>query len=194
MLFRSEELTLDPAPEFKDVPVTEIMQEESNIVKRIKSAGSVADVSIIAREIQATTLIKDLVESNSTYAGIEEKLKSLNDIIMNILSDVRIKSLDEKLSKIRSILHDKAFFASKGDTLIEQRLEEVIDAICSQTSALLQTRLDEIDTAIRRSRECKDMGTNNTRLSGLNEIRANLTLELRTLEDRKSTRLNSSHL
>lgn len=177
-----EELTLDPTPEFKDVPVTEIMQEESNIVKRIKSAGSVADVSIIAREIQATTLIKDLVESNSTYAGIEEKLKSLNDIIMNILSDVRIKSLDEKLSKIRSILHDKAFFASKGDTLIEQRLEEVIDAICSQTSALLQTRLDEIDTAIRRSRECKDMGTNNTRLSGLNEIRANLTLELRTLE------------
>ena len=165
-----EELTLDPAPEFKDVPVTEIMQEESNIVKRIKSAGSVADVSIIAREIQATTLIKDLVESNSTYAGIEEKLKSLNDIIMNILSDVRIKSLDERLSKIRAILHDKAFFASKGDTLIEQRLEEVIDAICSQTSALLQTRLDEIDTAIRRSRECKDMGTNNTRLSGLNEI------------------------
>ena len=177
-----EELTLDPAPEFKDVPVTEIMQEGSNIVKRIKSAGSVADVSIIAREIQATTLIKDLVESNSTYAGIEEKLKSLNDIIMNILSDVRIKSLDERLSKIRAILHDKAFFASKGDTLIEQRLEEVIDAICSQTSALLQTRLDEIDTAIRRSRECKDMGTNNTRLSGLNEIRANLTLELRTLE------------
>lgn len=179
---KKEELILDPVTEFKDVPVTEIMQEESNIVKRIKSAGSVADVSIIAREIQATTLIKDLVESNSTYAGIEEKLKSLNDIIMNILSDVRIKSLDEKLSKIRAVLHDKAFFASKGDTLIEQRLEEVIDAICSQTSALLQTRLDEIDTAIRRSRECKDMGTNNTRLSGLNEIRANLTLELRTLE------------
>lgn len=171
----------DVAP-VEDIPVQEVMQQESSLVNRIKNSGTVADVSILAREISATALIKDLVESNSTYAGIEEKLKSLNDTIFAIMSDVKISSLDEKLSKIHAIMHDKAFFNAKGDTLIEQRLEEVIDAICTQTSALLQARLDEIDTAIKRAQECKDMENNSARLAGLNELRANIIIELKTLE------------
>lgn len=176
-----EELHIEE-PVIENVPVERVMQEESSLVNRIKRTNSVADVSVIAREITATTLIKDLVESNSTYAGIEEKLKSLNDTIFTILSDTKIKSLDEKLSKVHAILHDKAFFNAKGDTLIEQRLEEVIDAICTQTSELLQSRLDEIDSAIKRTQELKDTENNNARLSGLNELRANLIIELRTLE------------
>ena len=171
----------EPEPE-PQVPVAEVMQQESSLVNRIKHASTVADVSILAREIDATTLIKDLVESNSTYAGIEEKLKSLNDTIFAIMSDVRISSLDEKLSKIHAVMHDKAFFNAKGDTLIEQRLEEVIDAICTRTSSLLQSRLDEIDTAIKRAQECKDMENNSARLAGLNELRANIIIELKTLE------------
>ena len=177
----AEELHIEE-PVIENVPVERVMQEESSLVNRIKRTNSVADVSVIAREITATTLIKDLVESNSTYAGIEEKLKSLNDTIFTILSDTKIKSLDEKLSKVHAILHDKAFFNAKGDTLIEQRLEEVIDAICTQTSELLQSRLDEIDAAIKRTQELKDSENNNARLSGLNELRANLIIELRTLE------------
>lgn len=177
-----EELVVEPAAPIENVPVEEVMQRPSSIVERIKSSGTVADVSILAREMSATALIKDLVESNSTYAGIEEKLKSLNDTIFVIMSDPKITSLDEKLSKIHAVMHDKAFFNSKGDTLIEQRLEEVIDAICTQTSALLQTRLDEIDTAIKRAQECKDMENNSARLAGLNELRANIIIELKTLE------------
>lgn len=177
-----EELVVEPAAPIEQVPVEEVMQRPSSIIERIKSSGTVADVSILAREMSATALIKDLVESNSTYAGIEEKLKSLNDTIFAIMSDPKVTSLDEKLSKIHAVMHDKAFFNSKGDTLIEQRLEEVIDAICTQTSALLQTRLDEIDTAIKRAQECKDMENNSARLAGLNELRANIIIELKTLE------------
>lgn len=177
-----EELPITPVVEETSVPIENVMQQESSIIDRIKHTGSVAEVSVLAREITATTLIKDLVESNSTYAGIEEKLKSLNDTIYAILSDERTQSLEVKLNKIHAVMHDKAFFSSKGDTLIEQRLEEVIDAICIQTSALLQTRLDEIDTAIKRSQECKDMEQGNARLAGLNELRSNIIIELRTLE------------
>lgn len=177
-----EELVVEPVVQETSVPVNEVMQQESSIIDRIKHTGSVADVSVLAREINATALIKDLVDSNSTYAGIEEKLKSLNDTIFMILSDTNTASLDVKLNKIHAVMHDKAFFASKGDTLIEQRLEEIIDAICIRTSALLQSRLDEIDTAIKRSVECKDMEQANARLGGLNELRANIILELQTLE------------
>lgn len=165
-------------------PETPVVTEDkgSGIVDRIRSAGTVADVSTLMREIQASELIKDLIDSNTTYAGIEEKLKSINDTIFTILSDTRIKSLDEKLSKVHAILHDKAFFSAKGNTLIEQRLEEVIDTICVQTSSLLQQRLNEIDTAIRKVESQKDFDVNHARLSGLNEERANIIMELRTMQ------------
>lgn len=167
---------------YEPEPEPEPVERKSGLVERIERAGSVGDASVIMREITATNIIKDLYETNSTYAGIEEKLKSLNDTIFNIMGDSHIKSLDEKLSKVHALLHDKAFFRAKGDTLIEQRLEEVVDAICTQTSALLQDRLSEIDAAIRKSMTDKDMEMNSARLAGLNEERANLIIELHTLE------------
>lgn len=169
------------APEVAE-QVVEEFDYGSALADRIKQSQTVADISQLTKNLQASTLIKDMIETNSTYAGIEEKLKSLNDTIFNILGDNSIKSLDVKLSKIHAILHDKAFFSAKGDTLIEQRLEEVIDTICTRTSSLLQSRLEEIDTAIRRVSAHKDSETNSARLTGLNEERANIIIELRTLE------------
>lgn len=179
----AEEVPLVPEPEpVPAEPEPEVSEKDSALVGRIRQAGTVSDISVLMREVQASELIKDLIESNSTYSGIEEKLKSMNDTIFSILSDTRIGSLDEKLSKIRAILHDKAFFSAKGNTLIEQRLEEVIDAICMQTSSLLQTRLNEIDTSIRKMQSQRDFDVNHARLSGLNEERANIIIELRTLQ------------
>lgn len=180
-----EQVELPPVPEpvYQAPPIPEPQIGSSELVDRIQSAGKVSDVSVLMREVTASNLIKDLVNSNSTYAGIEEKLKSLNDTIFAIISDTRTKSLDEKLSKVHAVLHDKAFFSAKGNTLIEQRLEEVIDMVCTRTSELLKSRLDEIDGAIKRQQATKDMGTNHARLSGLNEERANIIIELRTLEE-----------
>lgn len=177
-----EKLPIEPVPDVAPQIESAAYDMQSNLVSRINEASRVSDVSVLAREITATALIKDLVDTNSTYAGIEDKLKSINDMVFMILADNGIKSLDEKLSKIHSLMHDKAFFASKGDTLIEQRLEEVIDTICTQTSSLLQSRLQEIDTAIRRSYTTNDSEKVSARLAGLNEERANLIIELHRLE------------
>lgn len=178
-----EQLPPTPQPTYVEQPVVEPVQErESDLVGRIKSAGSVSDMSVLMREITASTLIKDLIDSNSTYAGIEEKLKSINDTIFAIMNDNTIKSLDEKLSKVHALLHDKAFFSAKGDTIIEQRLEEVIDLVCTRTSELLQSRLSEIEEAIRRVDTHGTQGTSSARLAGLNEARANIIVELRTFE------------
>lgn len=175
-LYVPQEPESDPQPEI----VPEV--QPSGIVDRVRSAGSVSDVSVVMREITATSLIKDLYATNSTYAGIEEKLKSLNDTIFAIMSDNSIRSLDEKLTKVHALLHDKAFFRAQGDTLIEQRLEEVIDVICTRTSELLQSRLSEIDSAIRKSISDKELDNGNARLAGLGEERANIIIELQTLE------------
>lgn len=173
-----------PEPEPVYVPQVEPEPEDrgSEYVGRIKNASTVSDIGIVMREMTASALIKEMVDSNTSYAMVEEKLKSINDSIFSIMQDPTIRTLEEKLTKVRALTHDKAFFSSKGNTLIEQRLEEVIDTICSQTSSLLQSRLDEIDTAIIKVKTAKEMDAGSPRLAGLNEERINLILELRTLE------------
>lgn len=168
-------------PEYEE-PEKEVQPRESDIISRIKMAGTVSDVSVVTREITAANLIKDLYNTNSTYAGIEDKLRVTNEAIYNIMSDPNIKTLKEKLDKIHGFLHDKMFFRAQGDTIIEQRLEEVIDTICDKTSSLLDEKLGQIDQAIRKSYTDKDMENMSPRLAGLNEARANLIIELTTLQ------------
>lgn len=172
-----QEAQTEPAPQLAP-PVED---KPSSYVQQIKEAGSIADISHIMREISATNLIKEMVETNSSYAGIEEKLKSINDVIYTIMSN-RTLNLEERLSKVRAILHDKAFYAAKGDTLIEQRVELIIDTVCSRTSEVLNQRLSEIDTAIRRSQEDKKLDLESARLAGIDEERGNLIIELHKLQ------------
>ncbi len=170
-----------PAPMPEHMPVGTSNDKDSILAERIRSAGTVSDISQIMREMTASQLIKDLIDTNSTYAGIEEKLKSIQDVIYTILSDPSIKSLDEKLNKIYAVRHDKSYYSSKGSTLIEQRLEEIIDVICTRCSELVKSRLDEIDSAIRKFSTQQDFDVNSARLSGLNEEKCNIILELNTL-------------
>lgn len=158
------------------------VMQDSAMAQRIRQAGTVSDISVITREMTAAALIKDLINSNSTYAGVEEKLRALNNAIFAVFQDTSIPTLDAKLSRVHAMLHDKAFYAAKGDTLIEQRLEEVIDTVCVKTSELIQSRLNEIDTAINKAAQNKDVENMSPRLAGLNEERANLIIELKTLE------------
>ena len=178
-----EPITID-IPEPVNEPIPEPIDEpqSSDLLDRINSSRKVADISVITREIKSGELIKDLINSNSTYAALEGKLKSINEAIALIMNDKYIPTLDEKLSKIRGLVHDKDIYASKGDTLIELRLEEIVDTICSKTSSLLDSRLAEIDTAIKNAKKFKEDDGGNARLAGLNEQRVNLILELRTLE------------
>ena len=172
-------------PPVEEATIEEVAPEpisRNPMAERIAATRGVNEASYIMREITATNLIKELYESNSTYAGIEEKLTGVRDMIHLVLADTTIASLDEKLSRIQSLNHDKAFFVAKGDTLIEQRLEEVIDLLCNHVGSLLDSRLAEIDFAIKQIQQQKIADSGNARLGGLNEERVNIILELRTFE------------
>lgn len=156
-----------PAPELRmDV---EPVIRDSELVKRIKRTDTVSDISVVTREMTSAALIKDLINSNSTYAGIEDKLQVIKDAIFEIFRDNRIPTLEVKLSRVHAMLHDKAFYSEKGDTLIEQRFVEIIDAICIKTVELFEKRTNEIDTAIRQSYLQKDFENMDPRLASLTE-------------------------
>lgn len=152
----------------------------NTFVERIESSVKVADISMITKEITATALMKEMIETNSSYADIEVKLKSLNNSIYEILNDSSIPTISEKLDKVRALLHDRAYFASKGDTLIEQRIEDIINTICERAAALINGRLADIDKTINRLKMENASNSDSVRLAGLSEERSNLLAELHT--------------
>lgn len=176
----------------EDIPVPESVPEEpvvreatedsgSELAQRIRDAGSVRDLSVLSRELTASALIKEMMETNNSYAAVEEKLKAIQNTIYTIMSSQEIPSLEDKLDKVRGVLHDKSYYRSKNDTLIEQRVEEIIDALLTTTKNLVEERLEEIDRSIVNNRINNKVDHDFGRLAGITEERANLVMELTVL-------------
>lgn len=178
----AEELPIEPETDiqYDNRPVAPKAEVglQSNIISRIEDTSKVSEVAMLMKEMKATELVKDLLQSNASYAGIEEKLKSLENTIYVIMTDSTL-SLDDRLNKVYAVTHDKAKYLSSGGTIIEQRLEEIVNVIITQTREHLNKRLAEIDTAIKRSARAADIQDQPALLAGLSDERADIICELR---------------
>lgn len=174
-----EELKVEVTKE--EEPVHEEEQYKHEMVNRIKSCNRVADVHVLAREITASKVVKEVIKENQQYVAIEEKLKAINNKIYAILADDSIRSLEEKIDKIQVILYDKDYYKVKNNTVIEQRVEELIDTLTTKTSELLHERLNDLDRAIANAHRVKGEEIDFPRLTGIFDQRANLIMELSVL-------------
>lgn len=155
--------------------------KEFEPINRINRATTVVDVKHVAAEMTRQRLIKEMIDTSSTYAGIEEKLRSLNNSIYAILSDSTFSTLHEKMDATRAIFRDKAYFAAKGDTLMEQRIEDLVDTICEHTSVLQKKAKADVDKLIYALEKSASAGNDSMKLQGLNEKRNQLMTELVTM-------------
>lgn len=163
-------------------PITPAPKHESEYLGRAKNIQSMTDATILSKELSASMLLKDLAASNSTYVALENKLAAIKDSIYAIMQDVNIKSVDEKLSQVRGLLHDKSQYRAQADTIIEQHLESIIDTICIRVTDVIDSKLAEIDKAIESNILNNPTAVQNGHIAGLNEERVNVILDLSLLE------------
>lgn len=166
-------------PDFVETSDT-IADIGSNIRNRVESS-SVTEVSMLLQQMTATELVKDLIQSNSTYNGIEEKLLAIKDSIFTIWNDQSSRTLDEKLNKIHALMHDKAFFRTTGDTLIEQRLEDIIDSVVNNCRRYVDERTQSIHKLIMDTWGRYQQDTP-AKLAGIADRRADIIAELYALQ------------
>lgn len=161
--------------------VTNSSSNEPELVKRMRSASSVADVAMLIRETTAEQMLKDIARENVSYSVIEGKLAAIKEEINATMLDSSM-TMEARLSKIRSIVYNKKYFALQSNTIIEQYLTEIIDCFTSNTVRLLKERLAEIDESIKLSVRYGAGNQNFGRLAGINEERASIIMELNTLK------------
>lgn len=169
-------------------PVTNEQMSEA-IVDRIKKCNTIADVAIVGHEVSAAKVVKDLLNENNEYAAIEEKLKALGEKIYAVMIDPTIPKLADKWDKVRALTYDQAYFAAKGTSVFERRVEEIIKTLGEKTQELLKQREAEVDKAILFYKRV-DTGASAIsypRLSELMTTRSNLLLELAALQKELTT-------
>lgn len=169
-------------------PVTNEQMSEA-IVDRIRKCNTIADVAIVGHEVTAAKVVKDLLNENNEYAAIEEKLKALEEKIYAIMIDPTISKLSDKWDKVRALTYDQAYFAAKGTSVFERKVEEIIKTLGEKTQELLKQREEEVDKAILFYKRV-DTGASAIsypRLSELMTSRSNLLLELATLQKELTT-------
>lgn len=176
---KPEDLSTDTEQE----PIQETKPEgkEPELVTRMKRAQSVADVANLMRETNAETLLKDLAKDNANYSILENKLHALREDIANVMVDGSI-NMEQRLSKVRTIMYNKKYFTTQTNTIIEQYVSEIIESLTSNTIGLLDERLHQIDESIKLSARYGNGAQNFGRLTGINEERANIIMDLNTLK------------
>lgn len=157
-------------------------KKESELISRIKSCDKVVDLAVLTRELSATILIKDIVKDNAQYVSIEDRLKAIREKVLSIYADPTIRSQEEKLDKIKALVYDKDKYMAAANTIIEQRVEDVISIIVDKTKECLDQRLHELDQAIVNLNTKPAGELSYTRVAGIMDERANLLLELQILD------------
>lgn len=167
-------------------PAEELPPNPNGIVNRIKNCASVADINVLAKQLSAAEVVKDIIKDNKQYVVVEEQLRGIQEKIYAVFADPNLKSMEAKLDKVSAILVDKNALKAGNNTLIEQRVDAIITTIVSKTQELLHERLDQLDKAIL-STGGKSVATDYARLAGIEDERANLLLEVTTLSGEITT-------
>lgn len=155
---------------------------KSDLLDALNETNKVADVTALFREMNASSVIKDLIINNSTYNGIEEKLKSIRDAVYVIMNDKSYATMEERCSKIRALMHDKTFYNAAGNTMIEQLTNEIVDIVVSKVEKSGNDRIDEIDAAIKKTASKGWEQGQPAMLAALTDQRASIITELASLE------------
>ena len=176
------DILLDEEPEGEDIPEPEpALETEQSLIDRLNACNKVTEIAEFTRELDAAAVIKDVMKSQADYTGIEERIKGINEKINAVYLDTSIPT-QEKLDKVRALIYDKNYYRSKTNTILEQRIEELIDTITSKTQQFVNERCKELDRIIANCAATEDTVEYSSRISGLLDERSNIMLELTAIQ------------
>lgn len=180
----SPAVTLEISEEFVDAEQNK--DEEKNgdfsLLTRIRQSESWAALTAICGEVNASRIVQEVSEANVTFKQSENFVSALQENITAIMSNPDYDTT-EKLTKVRSILCDKAYLKAKTNSIIEQNVESIIYAIIDKAKEEVESKTQDMNDKIIKAldRKAREEAPN-VRLETIISNRAKVLLELQTLD------------
>lgn len=156
--------------------------EGSGLIERVNSCQKLVDLEVLTQELKASALVKDIIRDNRQYAAIEERLQALQERINAIFMDASIPNMEEKMEKINAILVEQNNYGTRSNTIIGQRVIDIITAVAAKMSECVKQRIKELDTAIKNTYTANPK-VEYVRLSAVADERANILNEIAELNE-----------
>lgn len=178
----------EPLKEPEELPVQEVKEEKvedlenaPKLVKRMQNANEVSDILNLFKESSAETILRDVAKDNARYGVLEDKIHALKDEIESVMLDTSMSD-SQKLQKVRSIAYDKRYYNLQSNTIIEKYVTDIIDCLIKKVDTVLNEKIEEINRSLSKAAQYGEGQANFGRLAGINEERANIIMELHTLD------------
>lgn len=179
-LFNPEDLVKVDVPEEQ---VEEAPKEDpTSLLSRIRMAENWASLNVVCQELNSSKILQELNAKNESYRQSEVHVVTLKENITAILSNPNY-TVEEQLTKVRALLHDKMLIKTKTNLVQEQAIEETIMAVVDKAKEYVNAMSDEytrdIVTAFASRAHTE---APNVRLATILEERSKLLLELTTMD------------
>jgi hypothetical protein len=179
-------LTLDFEAETpEECPEEPITRENvrSPISKQIFSTNKMADVTNLVNDLTANRVISEMLEREGRAASLADLLGAIKEKIYAILLDNSSgDDMEVKMEKIRAAIHDRSEYQSAFSSAVAQYAIEIIDTICVSVKDKISDRLEALDKAIYNASITDDVSSAHANVAALQQARANIMLEVGTLD------------
>lgn len=169
-----------------DVPEEQVdeapKQDPTTLLSRIRMAENWASLNVVCQELNSSKILQELNAKNESYRQSEVHIVTLKENITAILSNPAY-TVEEQLTKIRALLHDKMLIKTKTNLVQEQAIEETIMAVVDKARSYITSMTDDFNRDIITAFASKaHTEAPNVRLATILEERSKLLLELTTMD------------
>ena len=139
-LFNPEDLV---KVDVSEEQVEEAPKEDPNtLLSRIRMAENWASLNVVCQELNSSKILQELNAKNESYRQSEIHVVTLKENITAILSNPNY-TVEEQLTKVRALLHDKMLIKTKTNLVQEQAIEETIMAVVDKAKEYVTSMSDE---------------------------------------------------
>lgn len=168
------------------VPVVEepksTAEDDNYLLQRIRNAEHWAALNTVVSEVSAARIVQEVAAANAAFRQSEAYVTALSENITAIMANPSY-STQEKLTKVHSVLCDRAYVRSKTNSITEQAVENIIRAITEKATEFVSSYTDSIDESVIKAMACYEAReAPNSRLATIVENRAKVLLELNTMD------------
>lgn len=175
-----ESLTSDIPPVSNEEP--EDMPNPTDIyADRIKRCDKLGDLNNAIREIDATRVVKDLMQQTASYAGIEDRLSAIREKILSIYADPNNGGFSEAHKKVRAFIADRNVATEESVTQLERCVSNLILDVTNKAVEVVESEISKIDDAIARVSCTHAPGVEFSKLAGIMNAHSDIKLEIAAL-------------
>lgn len=119
------------------------VRSSEEIIKHIQDLEQYQDWDYFKKQLDQDELVRELLSENAEFSGMQTMLEILEKKMVSVVRDISIQP-EEKLEKLREMGIERSRFKAKANSVVADKLNNIIDLLVNVTDQVANKRIAEI--------------------------------------------------